>query len=197
MPRMAMKARQARRQQFIDAGWRCVARQGYRNTSVDDLCTEAGLSKGSFYTHFGQKQDLLLALLDADADGQEVLMDEVGGTHQSGVERIRRFLRSLTERGEDPAWVQLRADLWAEVANDNEMRERFAARVRERRAMLAGWIAEAQEGGELIPMAPNALASILLALADGLMAHSAADPGAFRWPMVRQAVGLLLDGLRP
>src|SRR5437588_6948662 len=63
MPRMGEQTRQERRQEWIEAAWRCIAQKGYRSLTVDDICNEAGLSKGSFYTHFNQKQHLLLAML--------------------------------------------------------------------------------------------------------------------------------------
>ena len=39
----------------------------WRNMTVDDVCAEAGLSKGAFYTHFSSKRALLDALVDDDA----------------------------------------------------------------------------------------------------------------------------------
>ena len=35
--------------------------------TVDDVCAEAGLSKGAFYSHFASKRALLDALIDDDA----------------------------------------------------------------------------------------------------------------------------------
>jgi AcrR family transcriptional regulator len=195
MPKLGTEARSQRRQQLIDAAWRCVARVGWHNVTVDDVCLEADLSKGAFYTYFNQKLDLLVALLDEDAAALESMISDLGDAHASGVERIRRYLRAVLERGEDRAVVQMRADLWAEVRDDPDVHQRFAATVRQRRAMLAGWIDEAIASGELVGIPSNAFASILLALADGLMLHTSIDPGGFRWANIRTALGVLLDGL--
>ncbi|HEX9531112.1 MAG TPA: TetR/AcrR family transcriptional regulator [Acidimicrobiales bacterium] len=43
MPKLAAVVKEQRRKQLLDAAWRCVARGGYRNLSVDDVCAEAGL----------------------------------------------------------------------------------------------------------------------------------------------------------
>ena len=43
MPRLAIAEKAQRLQRVIDAAWRCVARGGYRNLSVDDVCAEAGV----------------------------------------------------------------------------------------------------------------------------------------------------------
>jgi AcrR family transcriptional regulator len=195
MPKIAEEAKEQRRQELIDAAWRCVARTGYHNLTVDEVCLEANLSKGAFYTYFGQKLELLVALLDEDAASLEDLIAELSDAHDSGIERIRRYLRAVLERGEDRAVVQMRADLWAEVRDDPEVQERFAETVRQRRAMLAGWIQEAIDSGELAEIPANAFASILLALADGLMLHNSIDPSGFRWPNIQTALRVLLDGI--
>jgi len=195
MPKIAVEAREERRQELVDAAWRCVARTGYHNLTIDDVCVEAGLSKGAFYTYFKQKLDLLVALLDEDAASLEDLISDVGDSHGSGAERIRRYLRAVLERGEDRAVVQMRADLWAEVRDDAAVQARFAETVRQRRAIIAGWIDDAIASGELVDIPSNAFASILLALADGLMLHNSIDPGGFRWANIRTALGVVLDGL--
>ncbi len=196
MPKLAVAAKEERRKQLIDAAWRCVARGGYRRLSVDDICAEAGLSKGAFYTYFEHKQDLLLALLDDDAAGlNEVLADAAG--RPGGVEQIRRFVAALVDRGSDTGAVQLRADLWAEISADEMLRARFLEAMQHRRIELADLIADAVAAGELVEVPANALAAIFLALGDGLMLHRVLDPSGFRWPNVRRAVDVLLAGLRP
>ena len=60
---------------------------------------------------------------------------------------------------------------------------------------MRAWIEEAVASGELGEIHANALASLLLALTDGLMLHGALDPGAFRWPNIRRAIDVLLAGI--
>ncbi len=49
------------RRRLLDAALRVIRRQGYAATSVDDLCAEAGLTKGGFFHHFAGKEDLAVA----------------------------------------------------------------------------------------------------------------------------------------
>lgn len=195
MPKLARAAREQRRQTLIDAAWRCVARGGYRTLRVDDVCVEAGLSKGAFYTYFDQKQDLLLALLDDDAADLGQLVADAA-SRLGGVEQIRRFVAAVVDRGSDTTAVQLRADLWAEVASDDVLRARFLEAMQQRRAHLARLIDAAVASGELVEVPANALAAVFLALGDGLMLHRVLDPSGFRWSNVRRAVDVLLEGLR-
>src|SRR5262245_2706293 len=149
MPKLAPAAKEQRRQSLLDAAWRCVGRGGYRNLSVDDVCAEAGLSKGAFYTYFGQKQDLLVALMDDDAAGLSDLMADAAGV-PGGVEQIRRFVAALVDRGSDASAVQLRADLWAEIASDEALRNRFLEATQQRRVRLAELIENAVCAGDLV-----------------------------------------------
>jgi AcrR family transcriptional regulator len=196
MPRLATAEKVQRRKRIIDAAWRCVARGGYRNLSVDDVCAEAGLSKGAFYTYFDQKQDLLVALLEDDAAGLSDLVSDAAG-QAGGIEQIRRFMAVLVDRGSDTAAVQLRADLWAEIASDEALRARFLETMQQRRARLAALIEDAVGAGELVDVPANAMAAVFLALGDGLMLHRVLDPAGFRWANVRRALDALLEGLRP
>lgn len=40
--------RTERRNQIIEAAWRCAARRGFSDLTVDEVCAEAALSKGAF-----------------------------------------------------------------------------------------------------------------------------------------------------
>jgi AcrR family transcriptional regulator len=195
VPRLAPGVRNERRQQLVEAAWRCAARRGFQSLTIDDVCAEAGVSKGSFYVYFEQKQDLLLALLEDDAAGIDAIMEEVRRVHLGGVERLRRLVRAMLERGEEAARLQVRADLWAEMSANQAVRERFAEVVRARRVALRSWIEESVDNGELSDIPANALAAIVLALGDGLMLHAGLDPAGFRWPNVRRALDSLLDGI--
>jgi AcrR family transcriptional regulator len=195
VPRLAEEARTQRRQQLIDAAWRCASRQGFRSLTVDDVCVEARVSKGFFYLYFDQKQDLLIALLEDDEARVDLIMQELERSRLNGVERLRRLVRAQLERGEDPAKLQVRADLWAEMSSNPTVRERFAESVRRRRLALRSWIEEAVRAGELVEVPSNALAAILLALGDGLTLHAGLDPSGFRWTNVKRALDSILEGI--
>lgn len=195
MPKISDAARTERRQQLVDAGWRCAGRMGYRDMTVDDVCAEAGVSKGSFYSYFSSKQDLLVALLHEDEAGLDAALDDLARRELTNVARLRSFAREMCARGADPAAVQVRSDLWAAILTEPVIRSQAAAAVQRRRAMLRGWIDAAVAAGELAPIPANALASVLLALGDGLTLHSALDPAGFRWTNITRALAAVFAGL--
>jgi TetR/AcrR family transcriptional regulator, transcriptional repressor for nem operon len=46
---------------ILDSALKVIRTKGYEATTVDDLCREAGLTKGGFFHHFKSKQDLAIA----------------------------------------------------------------------------------------------------------------------------------------
>ncbi|MFZ0215274.1 MAG: TetR/AcrR family transcriptional regulator [Candidatus Dormiibacterota bacterium] len=196
MPRLGPEARTERRQRLLEAAWRCAARRGFRDITIDDVCLEAGVSKGAFYLYFATKQDLLMGLLDDDAAEVERQIDELEQRAMPQAERVRRFTRWMLERGPDSARAQVGADLWTAALTDDALRDRFSQVIARRRSHLRSWIAAGVLDGELVDTPANALASVLLALEDGLLLHAAVDPTAFRWERVRRALNAILNGLQ-
>jgi AcrR family transcriptional regulator len=195
MPRITPRAREERRRVFIEAAWRVAAAKGYRNWTVDDVCDEAGLSKGAFYGYYEGKEDLLLALLEEDASWRRTSIEDLSRHDLSGAERLGGFIRNMLGEGEDQGRAQVRADLWAEMVTNETVRERFVATVHQRRKLLQQWIETAIASGELVEVPAKAMASIVLALSDGLALHRAIDPTGLRWSNIRKALDALLAGV--
>jgi TetR/AcrR family transcriptional repressor of nem operon len=49
------------RTRLLDAAMQVIRAQGYSGTTVDDICSAAGLTKGAFFHHFESKEDLAVA----------------------------------------------------------------------------------------------------------------------------------------
>ena len=197
VPRISEEDRTDRRQRLVDAAWRRLAAAGYHTTSVDDLCDEAGVSKGGFYGYFASKQDLFLALVEEETEALNRIAGGLAQQPLTGAERVRRFTQAMLRVGDDPGRVQLRADLWSALATDPAIRGTFADAVERRRSILRDWIVRSILAGDLAieERRANALASILIALTDGLMLHRAVDPTGFRWSNIRSVLDSLLAGI--
>jgi len=66
---MKVVSRQAKhaadtRQGLVDEARKLFARRGYHAASLDEVCAQAGVTKGALYHHFENKEDLFLAVLD-------------------------------------------------------------------------------------------------------------------------------------
>ena len=195
MPRLRDATRLERRRAFVEAAWRRAASQGWRDMTVDDVCAEAGLSKGAFYSHFASKRELLDALVDDDAGTVIAILDDLQTQSLDGPERLRRLTRMMLDRAGDASRIQVRADLWAAALTEPAIRERLNTEVDAQRRVIRRWVQEAIAGGEIVDLPANALASILLALNDGLMLHRTLDDSGFRWANISRVLDALLAGI--
>lgn len=57
-----MRKGDEKRQELLNTAERLFCRQGYEETSVQDLLNAASMSKGGFYHHFASKEEVLSAL---------------------------------------------------------------------------------------------------------------------------------------
>jgi AcrR family transcriptional regulator len=53
-----------RRRQLLECALAAFTRRGYPSTRVDDICTEAGISRATFYRYFESKEEVFDALID-------------------------------------------------------------------------------------------------------------------------------------
>jgi AcrR family transcriptional regulator len=62
MPRLSRAAAQEREARIVELAEKLFVRNGYDNTTVDQIVSEMRLAKGTYYYHFESKEDLLIAV---------------------------------------------------------------------------------------------------------------------------------------
>lgn len=85
--------REVIRRKLIEKGRELFSMLGIKKTSVDDLTQAAGISKGSFYSFFGSKEELYLDVIEAEeASIREQFMAHVISDNAVTRETIKRFI---------------------------------------------------------------------------------------------------------
>ncbi|MBV6636951.1 MAG: TetR/AcrR family transcriptional regulator, partial [Mameliella sp.] len=83
-----------RRTAILDAAARLLASQGWETITVNEILSEAGISKGGFYHHFKSKDDILEALVLRFADAAIAAADTEAADSGAGfVKRIEAYVR--------------------------------------------------------------------------------------------------------
>jgi AcrR family transcriptional regulator len=63
MPRITEARREARRAEIVAAARRCFSRDGFHQTSMQEIAMEAGLSAGASYRYFAGKEEIILEIV--------------------------------------------------------------------------------------------------------------------------------------
>ncbi len=83
------------REQVLDAAIRLFTRDGYFNTSIPDIVRESGVSTGSIYHHFGDKEGIARALYDQLVARMEAALEEIEHHHPTARARCRAVIELL------------------------------------------------------------------------------------------------------
>jgi AcrR family transcriptional regulator len=80
-PIVSEEYKEKKRQEILQSAHACFARKGFEASTVDEIVTHSGLSKGAIYNYFKSKDEIYLALME-------------GQTNESGT----KFTKAIAER---------------------------------------------------------------------------------------------------
>ncbi len=95
-----LEVRQDRQRRRLYAAAAAVfARLGYADATAEAIAREAGMSKATFYEHFDNKEDCIIALHDAATQAVLEAMRRTGAEHTGpdAASRVRAVIRTFLE----------------------------------------------------------------------------------------------------
>ncbi|MGG7465946.1 MULTISPECIES: ScbR family autoregulator-binding transcription factor [unclassified Plantibacter] len=78
----------ATRTALLDAAGRVFSRLSYAEARLRDISEEAGISQGSLYFHFGNKEDIATAVLEAQQEKMTSALASIIEGPESGLDKI-------------------------------------------------------------------------------------------------------------
>lgn len=188
-----------RREQIQWAALRVFAREGYQNTVVEDVAEEAGVSKGTIYTYFDRKEELLGAVAQGFMDELTGREEAILESDRPPLEKIRAMLHEfvdLVSSREGFATVML--DIWGTGMRDpDRFGIDFAALYAEYRALLRTLLREAQAQGTVPADLSSVAPTVLIGAIEGVLLQWLLDPDAVDFPEgADDVIDLLYDGIR-
>jgi len=174
-------------------------RSGFQGASVEQIATEAGFSRGAFYSNFNTKEELFVELLhDQVYDAYRELLESVP-KDLSPREKLRWAAREAEERyaNRDDSWLfALWLECLAHAARNPDFRPLPATFWSGTRAMNEISITEAfEEAGRPLPIEARHLATAMTALDIGLALQNLVDPEAVPLDLYPKLYELLFGGL--
>src|SRR5580700_9360973 len=91
------------RQKLLDAALSLIREKGYSATSVDELCAQAGVTKGAFFHHFRSKDALAVAAANLWSELTAALFETAPyHQHSDPLDRVLGYLdfRNALLKGE-------------------------------------------------------------------------------------------------
>ncbi len=167
------------RASLLSAAARVYARAGFGGATLDEVAAEAGFTKGAVYSHFGSKENLLLALMEEHLASQVVEQVELFDRGLTTWERpLAGSARWMGQLQEDADPFRLFIELWSYAQRDERLRERLVGGLDALRATFARFAAAsaADAGLQTSQQAGEQFATVVLALGIGLPMIRLIDP---------------------
>lgn len=175
------------RNNLLDAAERLFHAKGVSRTSLQDIATEAGTTRGAIYWHFQDKGDLFNAMMDRvtlpiEDTLRETANDVAGGT--SGLQSLCQHMLDAIGKIEHDAQARRVFDI---ATRKIEYVEELSAVVQRRAHAIADMVAwtqtvierEARSRQHVLPMPAHVAALGLHLQMESLIAHWLSDPTGF------------------
>ena len=179
MPKVSQQHTAARRQQIIDAAYRCFARKGFHQTTMRDIYEEASLSPGAVYHYFEGKHEIIAASFDFDYQRSVDLFDAAVASDdplQSLVDLLSFLFNGLKSAAELSAG-RVNVQGWAEALVNPALLDTIRQVLETYRATTAQIIRQAQAKGQIEEkLDARAVSNTLISLYYGLELQLALDP---------------------
>jgi len=161
-----------RRREIIEAARRCFLRNGFHQTTTDEICREAAITPGGLYHYFGSKEEIISAVIE---DAAHTTVQNLRSTAEASGD-VRTAVQALASQFfewiRDPQLdnvTRLDMEIWAETLRN----EKLAEITRGSRALRRQWLESLirgaiEEGVYAKEVDPRGLANLIMSIFDGL-----------------------------
>ncbi|HUE59383.1 MAG TPA: helix-turn-helix domain-containing protein [Acidimicrobiales bacterium] len=195
MPREKLtpeRRRQLTLDAMLDAAETVFAKKGFGGASMEEIAAEAGYSRAALYAKFGNKEDLLAAVLDRHSSRQSSAFSSLTppATPVEGALDAAEIFRGTTDLGLIPLEMELRLNAF----RNPDVRRRVLDADRKQGDKMAELIEHnMQAGNHRLDIPARDLADIGRAAVLGLMQYAALDEEeADRYQQLVETVFVLL-----
>jgi AcrR family transcriptional regulator len=165
-------------QRIVVAMRESVGTRGAAGSTFDVVAREAGVSRGLLHYYFGSKERLLVEVVRRDCDARIAALEEALARAKSVDEVVATLVASLEDFVEDePASSAVVYEMVSASHHSEELRAEMAELYRRWRSHLAEVLRTKQDEGVVsLDADPEAVASIIFALGDGIGLQLFTDP---------------------
>ena len=161
-----------RKREIIEAARVCFLRNGFHQTTTDEICREAAITPGGLYHYFGSKEEIISAVIE-DAAHTTVqnlrTTAEVSGDVRTAVQALASLFFQWIRDPQLDSVTRLDMEIWAETLRN----EKLAEITRGGRALRREWLESlirgaVDEGVYTKDVDPRGLANLIMSIFDGL-----------------------------
>ena len=182
---------------IVDAALRVLARQGYARTSLMDIASEVGMSKGAVHYHFPTKEALMGQVLQTACDAVATRTRDAWVEGGNPLDALRSAVRVMWRtRAELSDEAKVVADMVAQSLHEEALRPPLAQYYRFASSQVEEHLAGHLNTLGLQPKIHiSKIPRMMHAVLDGLLMQKICDPDAITEEFVIEALEMIAAGL--
>jgi len=165
-------------QRIVEAMRTSVGKRGAAGSTFDVVAREAGVSRGLLHYYFGSKERLMVEVVRSDCDARVAALEEHLAAATTADEIVTVLVQTLEAFvAQEPGVQAVLYEMLSASRRSEEIRTELAELYRRWRSQLADALRQKQEEGVVeLDAQPEAVASMLFALGDGMGLQLISDP---------------------
>jgi AcrR family transcriptional regulator len=145
VPESYLKARQ---EQIINAAVVCFSKKGFHQSTMKDICKEAGLSPGAVYNYFPSKEDIVSRCAELSLQRNEAMFASASDKNiVDAFKDLTAMIFSLTKQEGIREALSFDLELWAESTRNQKVYEALHRNEEVMMAMLVQMVEKGQKDG--------------------------------------------------
>lgn len=183
---------------IIKAAINVFAKKGFGSTRMDDIAKKANIGKGTIYEYFRKKEDLFFAIYEAMCrEFNEAIINSMK-KQKTATGALKEFTIAVLTAFDD--WKEFSfvvLDFWSEHRKGKSVHLRFNEIYDNSRRAISEAIRLGIKNGEFREGDPFVIASIMIAVLDGLLIQRIFEPKLFDINKIeKELVKMLFEGIK-
>jgi AcrR family transcriptional regulator len=177
------------RAELLRAARTIFARDGFQHARIEDIAKKAGKTRGAFYAHFKDKEDVFFAIFENDLEEKKEELSAVIGHLPTLEQRVTALCQHLARRPKTRETALLQIEFKAYAVRQPRRRKRLAEL---HAAMLRN--STLKEITEFVPALEERACSLALSGAlEGLILNQMFDPSVIGEEHLARMTELILN----
>jgi TetR/AcrR family transcriptional regulator, transcriptional repressor of aconitase len=165
VPKVSEEYRAQRRAHILAAARRCFVRNGFHETSMQDLVDEAGISSGALYRYFPSKDAVIESIAEQNLDQVVAVIAASVDDGMSAGQAVAAVLEFVSARHAEDGFAAIALLVWSEALRNPVL----ADRLRVSNTAAAGMLSGRARAGSRDKPSSKAVAKLLLCVLPGYL----------------------------
>jgi AcrR family transcriptional regulator len=147
-PKVPKAYLEARRNEILEAAFKCFMEKGFHNTTMQDIYTATGLSPGAVYNYFSSKEDIVVAAVNEFSDWSLApLSSLISENPDESFIKYFQFLFSTVKQNDITKSFSVQHDIYSEATRNSSIREAVIKSMNATGVKLVGPVKRKQRAG--------------------------------------------------